>query len=127
MAQTEVWPVLGVGGHQQSEVSTCSHHQAGPGLFCERAKEGIYFSVITFYQGSSQATAQHCGLALMTWTPVEVGSGQTTHPSSTSTGRAVRHGDTPLPSPCLASAYPALEVGSRLFNIPSWNVPSALV
>lgn len=51
----------------------------------------------------------------MTWTPVEVGSGQTTRPSSTSTGRAVRHGDTPLPSPCLASFYPALEVESLLF------------
>ena len=48
----------------------------------------------SFYQGSSRATARHCGLALMTWTPVEVGSGQTTHPSSTSTGRAVRHGYT---------------------------------
>lgn len=42
-------------------------------------------------QGSSLATAPHCGLALTTWTPVEAGSGQTTRLLSTSTGRVVRH------------------------------------
>lgn len=47
--------------------------------------------VAVFHQGSSLAIAPHCGLALMTWTPVEAGSGQTIHLSSTSTGRVVRH------------------------------------
>lgn len=43
-------------------------------------------------QGSSLATAPRYGLALTTWTPVEAGSGPTTRPSSTSTGRVVRRG-----------------------------------
>lgn len=85
-----------------------------------------FLSDHSFYQGSSRATARHCGLALMTWTPVEVGSGQITHPSSTSTGRAVRHGDTPSPPRAWLSST-LLWMWEACFPIPSWNVPSALV
>lgn len=72
-------------------------------------------------QGSSLATAPRCGSALTTWTPVEAGSGPTTRPSSTSTGRVVRRGirgagwpeDPTGTQPAIYSSYPtAGELGS---------------